>query len=101
MDPISIELDESLTVRALRQIAQNLGKRLVISFEVEKSPTRAAGPATAQRTEPAGRATRRKRRKLSPEARAALAKNLEKARAAQAAKRKAAAKATSRSAPAR
>lgn len=100
MDRISVELDETMTLRALRQAAQAVGKRLVISFENEKSGSRTArAPAPAARpVEPGQRTGRRKRRKLSPAARAALAKNLEKARAAQAAKRRAAAKAAPRSA---
>lgn len=87
MDVISIELDEGMTLGALRQVARSLGKRLVISFQNGSSGS-AARPVASRGPEPAARSPRRKRRKLSPEARAALAKNLEKARAVQAAKRK-------------
>lgn len=92
METISIELADEMTLGQLRDLARGMRKRLVISFE---SDGRAGGPkrsAQAQGGEAPDRqrtkGRRRRRRKLSPEARAALARNLVKARAARSAKAK-------------
>ncbi len=87
MERISIELADDMTLGTLRSLAQSMGKRLVVSF---------AGGARRKVEEPAAPAPRarkgRRRRKLSPEGRAALARNLAKARAVRSAKLKAARK---------
>ncbi len=95
---LSITLEDTMTLGALRTLANGLGKRLVITLangEAGPAPMRrgrppaaAGAPAVAEAPKgPRGRKFRRPRKPLSAEARAKLAKNLEKARAAQAAKR--------------
>jgi hypothetical protein len=91
LETISIELADAMTLGQLRKLARSMAKRLVISLE-SAGPIGGRRGARAQRASlPAPKAAkgRRRRRKLSPEARAALARNLEKARAARAAKLKA------------
>jgi hypothetical protein len=89
VERIEIELADDMTLGALRAIAKGMGKRLVISFG-EKSTTRKVGrPARSRGAEPTPR-RRGRRRKLGPEARAALVRNLAKARAVRAANLKAA-----------
>jgi hypothetical protein len=90
LETISIELTDEMTLGQLRELARGMRKRLVISFESggrvgrPKRTAQVQGEAsTPQRTK-----RRRRRRKLSPEARAALAQNLVKARAARSAKAK-------------
>jgi hypothetical protein len=84
LDRIAIELADEMTVGALRELARALGKRLVVSFAGARGST--AKPATARRK-------RRPRRRLSAKGRAAVARNLAKARAVRSAKLKAARKA--------
>lgn len=91
METISIELADEMTVGQLRSLARGMRKRLVISFESDARAGRPKRSAPVQGdAAPARPRTkrRRRRRKLSPEARAALARNLVKARAARSAKAK-------------
>ena len=101
MDQIAIELGDDITLGTLRALAQGVGKRLVISFDGGARSSAANGRATRGRPRagaagPSGNG--RRRRKLSPEARAALARNLVKARAARSAKAKAARRAKAKGA---
>jgi len=94
LDRISIELTDDMTLGALRAFAKSVGKRLVISLDGGERSARAdrggtRGRATAAAPAAPARKVRR-RRKLSPKARAALARNLVKARAARSANAKAA-----------
>ena len=94
MPKLELEVDAHVTVGELEELARSMRKRLRISFASDGNPRRPEPTAPAEA--PARRKTKgRRRRKLSPEARAALARNLEKARAAQAAKRRKAAKGAS------
>jgi hypothetical protein len=93
LDRISIELTDDMTLGALRTLAKSTGKRLVISLDGAERSARADGGATRGRataTPAAPARNGRRRRKLSPKARAALARNLVKARAARSANAKAA-----------
>lgn len=99
METISIELADEMTLGQLRELARGMRKRLVISFESGGRVGRPKGSAQVPGGEaPAPQRTkrRRRRRKLSPEARAALAQNLVKARAARSAKAESKAKSPKR-----
>ena len=98
MEQITIDLDDDMTIGALRALAQSMGKRLAITL-VEAKDGRRPVAATdkkkgrareAAAPEPAKSNGGRRRRKLSPEARAALGRNLAKARAVRSANAKAA-----------
>ena len=90
MERIEIELGDDMTLATLRAIAKSMGQRLVISFEGKAATRKVGRPARAKHTEATAPVRRRKRRKLSPEARAALVRNLAKARAVRSANLKAA-----------
>lgn len=92
LERISIDLDDDMTIGALRRLAQAMGRHLSIAFVdgVDRRPTRPGPrPASASSAISGELSSRRggqsRRRKLSPEGRAALARNLEKARAARSA----------------
>ena len=90
MERIEIELGDEMTLGTLRAIAKGMGKRLIISFEGKTATRKVGRPARDGSAEAPAPVRRRKRRKLSPEARAALVNNLAKARAVRSAKLKAA-----------
>jgi hypothetical protein len=98
LETISIELADEMTLGQLRELARGMRKRLVISFESGGRVGRPKRGAQVQGEAPAPQRTkrRRRRRKLSPEARAALAQNLVKARAARSAKAESKAKSPKR-----
>jgi hypothetical protein len=88
---LSIELTDSMTIGTLRAIAREAGKELVIILTAPRAahaPQKPAAPASG-RLQPAKAVARKraKKRVLSPAARAALVRNLTKARAAKAANR--------------
>lgn len=87
MEQISIELNDGLTIGALRTVARGMGKRLVISF-ADGAPRNSRRARKASESAIPANGRRRRRRKLSPEVRAKLAENLKKARAARSAKAK-------------
>jgi hypothetical protein len=80
---LSIELADDMTLGSLRAPAQALGKRLVVGLE--NAPASRVRTPLVKGEIPAPRGLRRK---MSPERRAALLKNLAKARAARSAKRR-------------
>ena len=90
MERIEIELRDDMTLGTLRAIAKGMGKRLSISFEGKTAARKVGRPARDQNPEAPAPKRRRRRRKLSPEARAALAQNLAKARTVRSANLKAA-----------
>ena len=90
MDRISIDLDDDMTIGDLRRVADSMGRRLYITFQ-EGPPSRPMRPgprpmATSPAMDGERPSRRGGRRPMSPEVRAALARNLEKARAARSAK---------------
>jgi hypothetical protein len=94
LEQITITLGDDMTLGALRAVAQSMGKRLVITL-ADAAPTRAAARTGSRQgvadtpAQPVPKPKRR-RRKLTAEARAALVKNLAKARAVRSANAKAA-----------
>ena len=90
MERIEIELADDMTLGTLRAIAKGMGKRLTISFEAKTATRKVGRPARSGNADAPAPVRRRKRRKLSPEARAALVRNLAKARAVRSANLKAA-----------
>ncbi len=98
MEQITINLDDDMTLGTLRALAQSMGKQLAITLVEAKdgrtpvaASTKKKGRAREAATpEPAKSDGRKRRRKLSPEARAALGRNLAKARAVRSANAKAA-----------
>ncbi len=99
MDQLTLALSDDMTLGQLRALAQGLGRRLVVSFgdggaapaaaPVRRGPGRPRrNPEAPAAAAPAPAATSkggRPKRQLSPEAKAALRRNLAKARAARSA----------------
>ena len=98
MEQITINLEDDMTIGALRALAQSMGKRLAITLveandgrkPVAVSEKKNGRARVAAAPEPAKGGGRKRRRKLSAEARAALGRNLAKARAVRSANAKAA-----------
>jgi hypothetical protein len=86
---ITLDVSGDVTVAELEELARGMHKRLRITFENDDAVQRPkAGSGGSSETPARRKTTARRRRKMSPEGRAALIRNLEKAREAQAAKRR-------------